>query len=190
MTELTKEMVDKALAERGIKRGEESNIESTGEGAHRAAMKLQVISQKVSSDKYEPTMHDVMMVLDAFYNWYGQNFEETVKMARNRDGFARLKTDISVTPNDYEIIKQAWAIIKEKCGEILTSKQFSTEKWDKSYPKKTKNLVQVIDEVVATPQEDDKARLLPFIEFDGRVFAGFYGKKEDAQELGVEPGLE
>ena len=29
-----------------------------------------------------------------------------------------------------------------------------------------------------------------FIEFDGRVFAGFYGKKEDAQELGVEPGLE
>jgi hypothetical protein len=180
MSELTQKDVDRMLGDHKT-----AEVKKTGKGAHQAALSLLIISQKISSPEYEPTMIDIKPILEAFYNWFGHNLDKSIRMARSKSGYALFETDVSVSEKDLETIKNAWITIKDKCRNLLCDELFETDIYDKSYGvyrREKPSIVDCMDKVVETPQEDDKKRTDAFCKLYRRVYASFYGKTLNPQD--------
>ena len=157
----------------------------TEKNAHTAATKLSKIAERLSSSEYQPTMEDIAEVLDAVCgDWYGRSIKQTIETARQKNKYDKGwgLTPASITTDDYNVIREAWTTIKEKCTELLCSDFFSSEMYLQDYPNSTRakdSLVQFIDKVIAiapTPEFDmDRARALSHVNV--RLYSAFYGKE-------------
>ncbi len=188
MKELTKQDVDKILAQHNLERGKKVVIPATGENAHAAALALQTASQVVNSKDHIPTDEFADVIIDSFALWTGYDLHKLIEGSRKKDGYALFLTDLSVKDEDLRIIKDSWNVIKTKYQPLLESERFSTEKKDKDYPTEEKNKISICQRIQMAIDgvENGKMKTIDCNNFIDRVCAGYYGKqinnKEQTQE--------